>query len=174
MSELLHAWSLAPAAIGTCCVAADRARGRRAELAASAVMLLAMLDAAGGQPVLPPVLWTALLLAAAMGLAVIRRPRSARSRLGGSRRASVMHLHTTIGLVLMAALVLGMPSADVDGAHVHGGVGVGAFVVGLAAASGAYLAASALLALRAHPWRDRAQLGAMGASAALMALATIV
>ena len=103
MSETLHLWAVAPAAIGTCCLAADRARVRPPEVVAAAVMLLAMLDAAVFG-VVAPVYWTALLLAAAVGLAIWRRPRQRRV----PRVPALMTLHTTLGMVVMAGLQIAM------------------------------------------------------------------
>ena len=175
MPELLHGWALATAAIGTCCLAADRRRARAPELAASVLMLLAMLDASRPAPLLAPVIWAAMLLIAAMALAAVRRSRSdAADRIMRSRGARAMHLHTTLGLVLMAALLLGMPHSGVDGGHAHGGVSAGALLAGLAVVSGGYALVSAIAAAGTRPWRDRAQFGAMGLSILLMSSASIV
>lgn len=182
----LHAWALAPAAVGTCCMAVDRRRARVPELAASVLMLVAMADAASLHAV-APVVWCAILLAAAMGLAAIR---GRRRTLRGDGTATLMQVHGTMGLVVMAGLtvLMGVPLGPVpDGAH-HGGGG-SLVPLGVAVAV-AYAAASVALALRAgrhardpavhargpavHAGRlGRVQLVAMGASVAAMGLALL-
>lgn len=179
MSELLHAWALAPAALGTCCLAADRRRVRAPELAASVLMLLAMLDIAVGR-LLAPVYWAALLLAAAMLLAAARR-RGRRHADAAPAAATGMTLHTTLGLVVMAALVLGM-GASTSGSggtttldHHHGsalGAGAPAGLVLLAAA--AYAAASGVAALRTHGILPRLQYALMGAATGAMGMAALI
>ncbi|WP_022878781.1 hypothetical protein [Microbacterium sp. B19] len=165
MSETLHLWAVAPAAIGTCCLAADRARVRPPEVVASVLMLLAMLDA-GLFGVVPPVYWAAVLLAAAVGLAFWRRPRQRHA----PRVPPLMTAHTATGMALMAGLQMAM-SAHGGGASPHAhGLGLPAFL--LATALG-YAAASAW-AMHHMPARlDRAQIGAMAASVALMAVAAV-
>lgn len=164
MSDTLHLWAVAPAAIGTCCLAADRARVRPPEVVAAAVMLLAMLDAAVFG-VVAPVYWSALLLAAALGLAIWRRPRQRRA----PRVPALMTLHTTLGMVVMAGLQLAMGGHATASGHAHG---LSPAPV-LAAAAVGYGALS-LTAIRRMPARlDRAQIGAMAASVALMAVAAV-
>ncbi|WZH35423.1 MAG: hypothetical protein PIR02_11610 [Microbacterium enclense] len=160
MSEILHAWAVAPAAVGACCLAADRARVRPPEVVASVLMVLAMLDAAAFG-VVPPVYWAALLLTAALGLAVWRRPRQRRI----SRVPVTMTLHTTLGMVVMAGLQVAMGAHTP--AHAHG-VALAPVLVGAAVGYTVFSAA----AMRQMPTRlDRAQIGAMAASVALMAVA---
>ncbi|MBW9111537.1 hypothetical protein [Microbacterium ureisolvens] len=173
MTELLHAWAIAPAAIGACCVAADRGRARWSDAVASALMLIAMLDAAI-TGLVAPVYWAAVLLGSAMALAAWQRPR----RGAGGRAASApgpMAVHTGLGLVAMAALQVGMtpPSAATTAAaaHAHGGAGGGALLAALLLGGAvAYAALSALLVLRSHRPLDRAQLICMGISVLLMAV----
>lgn len=161
MSEILHAWAVAPAAVGACCLAADRTRVRPPEVVASVVMLLAMMDAAVFG-FLAPVSWTVLLLVAALALAVWRRPRQRRT----SGVPALMTLHTALGMVAMAALQLGM-GGHASG-HVHG-LALAPVLVGLTAG---YVALS-LAAIRRMPARlDRAQIAAMAASVVLMAVAS--
>ncbi|MFE1663183.1 hypothetical protein [Microbacterium sp. P02] len=203
MTEILHAWALAPAAIGACCVAADRRRARALELAAAALMMLAMLDAVSAAPVLPVVVWAAALITCAMVLAAARGARRAvpvegasaagsgtrgllpgrvarsgpGSRLGSSRAADgrAMTLHTTLGLVLMAALLLGMGTHAGTGAQGHGhGLSADGFSAMLVVTAVGYAALSGAWAGRAHGWRERTQFAAMGASALLMAGAAVI
>jgi hypothetical protein len=180
VTELLHAWAIAPAAIGACCVAADRGRARWPDAVASALMLFAMLDAAI-TGLVAPVYWAAVLLGSAMALAAWQRPR----RGAGGRAASApgpMAVHTGLGLVAMAALQVGMapPSAAATAttaaaAHAHGGAGGGALLAALLLGGAvAYAALSALLVLRAHRPLDRAQLICMGISVLLMAVGVSV
>ncbi len=162
MSEILHAWAVAPAAVGACCLAADRARVRPPEVVASVLMLLAMLDAAAFG-VIAPVYWTALLLVAAVALAVWRRPRQRRM----PRTPTLMTLHTTVGMVVMGALHLGMGGHTA--AHSHGpalGPVLGAAVLG-------YAALSVAAGRRMRARLDRAQIGAMAASVILMGVAAL-
>ena len=46
----LHLLALAPAAVGLCCLAADRRRARAAEVVAAMLMMMAMVDAAVTKP----------------------------------------------------------------------------------------------------------------------------
>lgn len=170
MTEILHAWALAPAAIGTCCLAADRRRVRAPELAASLLMLLAMLDSAL-ERIIAPVFWAALLLLGAMGLAA-----SGRLRGRATRPAAGMTLHSAIGMVAMAGLLLAMghAGAETSAASVHAhGVSGTTLTVALLAASLVYALGSVLAALRAHGGLDRAQYAAMGASTVVMGIALL-
>lgn len=170
MTEILHAWALAPAAIGTCCLAADRRRVRAPELAASVLMLIAMLDAAVGRLV-APVLWGALLIAAAMGLAGLRSVRRADRPRPAIGRA--MTVHTTVGLIVMAALLLTMAAGPASSpTHAHG-MSAGALSIIVLLGVAAYCAASVIAAVRAHSRLDRAQFVAMGLSTAVMGLGLI-
>ncbi len=170
MAEILHAWALAPAAVGTCCLAAEGRRARMPELAASVLMLLAMMDAARPASLVAPVFWTALLLAAALALAALRGPRRAGSA-GPTSTQSEPTVHTAVGLVVMGALLVGMGHADASaGAHEHGGPALaGVLLVG----GTAYALAAAVAALRAHGLLGRAQHLGMAASTALMSLALL-
>ncbi len=164
MSEILHLWAVAPAAIGTCCLAADRARVRPPEVVASVLMLAAMLDAALFG-LLAPVYWMALLLAAALALAIWRSPRSPRR----TRVPAAMTLHTTLGLIAMAGLPLAMGGHGAGAGHAHG-IALGPLL--LVGALG-YAALSVALMRRMRARLDRAQLGAMGLSVVLMAVALV-
>lgn len=164
MSEILHLWAVAPAAIGTCCLAADRARVRPPEVIASVLMLAAMLDA-GLFGLLAPVYWTALLLGAALALAMWRSPRSRRR----TRVPAAMTMHTTLGLIAMAGLPLAMGGHGTAAGHAHG-IALGPLL--LVGALG-YAALSVALMGRMRARLDRAQLGAMGLSVVLMAVALV-
>ena len=188
MGEILHLGALAPAVIGACCIAADRRRARAPELAASVLMLVAMLDVVLWG-VVAPVLWAAVLIAAAVALAALRG-RAARSRVArkpGAGRTSaalapstVMTVHATLGLVVMAAPVLAMiPDASTPG-PVAGHHGSGASFGLVAAASALLFGLVSVIATRApHGGAarasvlERAQLIAMGASTAAMGVALL-
>jgi len=172
MPEILHAWALAPAAIGTCCLAADRGRVRVPELLASILMLVAMLDAALTHAV-PAVVWATVLIGSAIALAALRSPRRRRARRAPADIG--MLVHTTVGMVAMAALQLSMLHAETatGGGHVHG-VGRGLLDGLLIGGSIAYAVFSAVLAARAHTRLDRAQDVAMGASVCLMAAGLVL
>ena len=162
--ETLHLWAVAPAAIGTCCLAADRARVRPPEVVASVLMLLAMLDA-GLFGLVAPVYWTALLTTAALALAAWRRPRQRRT----PPVPTPMTLHTTLGLVIMAALQLAMGAHGSPTGHTHGVTLVPVLVVAVVGYAGL-----SVLTMHRMPARlDRAQIGAMTASLVLMAVATM-
>jgi hypothetical protein len=175
VAELLHAWAIAPAAIGACCLAADRGRARWPDAAASVLMLVAMLDAALTRLV-APVYWAALLIASAMALAAWQRPRGRNASAAQPRPGTGMAVHTGLGLIAMAALQLGMGhdplAAASAGAHGHEGGGALLLAVLLGGAL-AYAAFSALLLVRAHRPLDRAQLACMGVSVLLMAVASL-
>ncbi|WP_460773468.1 hypothetical protein [Microbacterium sp. GXF7504] len=167
MTEILHLWALAPAAVGACCLAADRRRVRMPELAASTVMLLAMLDMATMRLV-APVFGAAALLTTAMALAAVRSAR----RRGRAHRADAMTLHTGLGIVVMAVLLL-VPHAGTaasGGGHAHGG-DPAALTASVALAALVYAGWSGVAAIRRHPPLDRVQYAAMGASVLAMILA---
>jgi hypothetical protein len=173
VTELLHAWAIAPAALGACCLAADRGRARWPDAAASVLMLVAMLDAAL-TGLVAPVYWAALLIASAMAFAAWRRPRG-RAASSHPRPPAGMAVHTGLGLIAMAALQLAMghdPLAAGASAHGHHGGGASLITLLLGGAL-AYAAFSALLLARAHRPLDRAQLICMGASVVLMAAASL-
>jgi len=178
VTELLHAWAIAPAAIGACCLAADRGRVRWPDAVASALMLAAMLDAVLTRLV-APVYWAAALIAAAMALAALSSPR--RRAASAPTVRSGMTAHTGLGLVAMAALQLGMAHGASTGAltvpagpHAHGGDGGSLIAAGLLAGALAYAVLSAGLLMRSHRALDRVQLTCMGASVLLMATGALV
>ncbi len=170
MSELLHALALGPAAIGTCCLAADRGRVRAPELTASVLMLLSMIDAAFAR-VLAPVFWAAFLLIGAMTLAAIRRQRGNSAE--DVRPLTGMTVHTAIGLVAMAVLLLAMGHTEVTLApHAHG-LDSASLVAALLTGTLGYVAASLVAAVRERERRERTQHLTMATSTLIMALAMI-
>ncbi|MFT4305306.1 MAG: hypothetical protein QM604_00280 [Microbacterium sp.] len=174
MAEILHLWALAPAAVGTCCLAADgrRTRGRIPELAASALMLLAMADAAGPGWI-APVYSAGLLLAAAMTLVALRGARREGHR-RRDRAELAMTAHAAVGLIVMAALLLGMDhAAEASGGHAHGPSAAAVAALFVAGAA-AYALWSGWEAARAHSPLGRLQFGAMGAATLAMGLAGVI
>jgi hypothetical protein len=199
VGEILHLGALAPAAIGACCIAADRRRARAPELAASVLMLVAMLDVVVWG-VIAPVVWAAALVVAAIGLAALRgraarRRSTARVPVPAARvpvpaarvpvpaarvPSSVMTVHATLGLVVMAALVLAMiPDASTASpAATHHSAGAPFEFV--AAASALLFGIVSVVATRARHGDgartsvlERGQLIAMGVSTAAMGIALL-
>ena len=183
----LHLVSLAPAAVGLCCLAADRRRARALELSAAVIMMAAMADTAIGQ-VVSPVWWCAVLLLTAIVLGAVRgrargsvgmpmaaapgRAVTAVAGAGGGFGGAAMAAHAASGLVVMAALLLAMTGTGGAGAPAghHHGTGVVGLGVVAAVLAAAYVAGSIAVAMRSPSRLDRAQYGAMAASVALMAL----
>jgi len=197
MAEILHLTALLPALVSTCCtVGAARTRGAVGVISAI-VMLAAMLDLTGGG-VLPPVAWSALLVASAMGGAAATRIARASGR-------GPMGAHAALGLVVMAGLVILMGAAPGGAGDLaiggHAGHAASGPLAGtIWAGTAAYLAYSGVLvrpraALRADrveagrgsvPWRavhpgadrrrgsrDRLEVAAMAASVVLMSAALL-
>jgi len=178
VTELLHAWAIAPAAIGACCLAADRGRARWPDAVASALMLVAMLDAVLTRFV-APVYWAAALIGAAMALAAATSPRRRSPSAPGPR--SGMGVHTALGLVAMAALQLGMAHGAAATTpvvpattHAHGGPGGPLLAAAMLVGAIAYAVLSAALLTRSHRALDRVQLACMGASVLLMAAGALI
>jgi len=186
MGEVLHLWALAPATVGACCVAADRGRARVPEFAAAALMLIAMADIGTGAGLIAPVLWALLLVVGAMALAALRgarrRPVAAERMPHPSRAMTVM---TALGLVVMAVLMIAMgvhPSSaalGLGGGHDHsafgawrGGGELGPVAALTMAVAAAYVAVSAVAAVRSSLRLDRVQYASMATATAMMALAS--
>ncbi|MEI3845511.1 MULTISPECIES: hypothetical protein [unclassified Microbacterium] len=137
MSTLLHAGALVLAAIAAGALCVGGRRTRPAEAAAGVAMLVGMTDAMTVS-VLPAALWSAVLLAAAIGLAVRHRwtaavpvspapvspvpvslapaepggnraPISGRASAAAGSRSSIGP-HLALGLVATATLILLMPA----------------------------------------------------------------
>ncbi|MBA8815505.1 hypothetical protein FHX48_000557 [Microbacterium halimionae] len=152
------------------------------ELIASVLMALAMLDAAFTHR-LAPVYWTALLIAGAIGIAALRTSRRARKQ----PRVEMLSfagsgIHTTLGMIVMAALMLGMShgaaaattTALTSAAVHHHGLGAGSMTVALVGGAAVYSAVSFVLAARQRGWLVRAEYATMGATTSLMAVALII
>ncbi|MFD3448488.1 hypothetical protein ACFDTO_28220 [Microbacteriaceae bacterium 4G12] len=189
MAEILHLGALLPAAVSACCtVGAARSRGALGVISAI-VMLAAMIDLTGGG-LLSPLVWSALLVASAVGGALATRVAPIAVRDG-------MRTHGALGLVVMAGLVVLMagvgpagvvpPGAAPAGAHAaHAAFSAGPLAGTVWAGTAAYLVFSCALLRRpaaapvhdrsavARGWRrDRIEVAGMAASVALMAAALL-
>ncbi|RWZ59278.1 hypothetical protein ELQ92_13545 [Labedella populi] len=112
MTELLHVAALLPATLGVCCTAARRRA--TPELVAAIVMLVVMADLALGVVSVPPITWTAVLVATALSVVWSSRRREDRSPVGrdapGTGRgpavaavAPITGRHTARGMSVMTA-----------------------------------------------------------------------
>ncbi|MEV8267527.1 hypothetical protein [Microbacterium sp. NPDC076911] len=178
MGEIFHVGALVPAAIGTCCIAADRRWVRAPELLASLIMLTAMLDVMFWS-LIAPVFWSAALIAFALLMVAARGlGRGARSEPGSAR---MMGAHSALGMVVMAVIVMAMAPAgsSVDlpaGGHQHASTAV-SFLIFCVAVSVGYGAWSLASAMRPHGRFSRLaklEIGAMGVSTAVMGAALIL
>lgn len=182
MVEALHLGALLPAAVGVSCTAGGR-RGA-GDLLAAIVMLVAMVDVATGAALLTPLTWSAVLVVVAMLSALrLRIARQPASEAGERtpRRHTGMVLHTSTGLLVMAAMLVAMAG---HGAHAalgissqgqhHAGMSGGVFGLILVAAVAAYLAFTSRLAVitvREHRTLATVELVSMALSVATMGVA---
>ncbi|PSL37246.1 hypothetical protein CLV49_0853 [Labedella gwakjiensis] len=192
VTDLLHVAALLPATLGVCCTAGRRRIG--AELWAAIVMLVVMVDLALGVVSVPPVVWTAVLVATALGVVALggrsgedtHPERTGQGSGSARRRSNGMVALVAVGSLVMAGLAALM-AASVGGAVGHtstAGVGTGhhaaTSLTGLLPS--VVLMASAVFTIvvmgvavqAARERRSRleiAELGSMAASVALMALA---
>lgn len=191
MTELLHVAALLPATLGVCCTAGRRRIG--AELGAAIVMLVAMVDLALGVVSVPPVVWTAVLVATSLVVVGLGRrtregahpARTDRGPGSAGGRSNGMVAFAAVGSLVMAGLAALM-AAPVGG--MAAGAGLGAATAHHAAnspagllpsvvlvASAAFAIVVVVVAVRAaYERRSRleiAELGSMAASVVLMALA---
>jgi len=190
MTEVLHLGALLPAAVGACCTVGGR-RGV-VELGSSLVMLAAMLDLASGVGLVVPLLWAAaLVILAVVSAGRLRFGHPASAGAGGpgsivarSRHRSAMVVHTSGGLLIMAALVCAMASHPASGVHaetsmstsMHHAGGISAASMLLALAIAGYVALSVRLALGALRRRRRlvaVELSSMAVSVMAMGFAVV-
>ncbi|HWH25053.1 MAG TPA: hypothetical protein VNT53_00200 [Pseudolysinimonas sp.] len=155
MLDALHAWAVVPAAVGACCMAADRGRTRGPEIVSSVFMVLGMMDMLRAIPALVPVAWTAILVVVGICLAVLSRLRTPRTS---------MTMHAALGSIVMGALLLmARPEMALEGdaAHHDGGSASLAFAFHLGAA--VFVVGSFVLsARRGERLFARIQYGTMG------------
>lgn len=187
MTDVLHLGALLPAALGACCTVG----GRRGviDLGSALVMLAAMLDLASGAGIVHPLLWAIALVVLALVSAVrlrVVRP----SALGGDaashpfaiRHRAAMVVHTSGGLLIMAALMCVMAGHRQNETYAQNGMQMSVHHAGgmslagvlITAAIAGYLALSARLAVDASRDRRRlvtVELGSMATSIIAMGLA---
>ncbi|WP_029150927.1 hypothetical protein [Microbacterium indicum] len=168
MGAALHLAALLPASVGVCCLAAaPGARARAAEVIASIVMVAAMTDVALGGGVVPAVLWAIALVICSLALAV--GARLARRERGAA--ACGTWIHTAVGGLVSAPLILVMGTATTTTTGHHHGLGA----AGLLIPALGYITWSVLLALRrGSRLRLRLLHATMGLSTAMMAAAMLV
>ncbi|HAM25963.1 MAG TPA: hypothetical protein DCP11_04460 [Microbacteriaceae bacterium] len=168
--ELLHSAAIVPAVVAACCAAGAR-RHLLGSVLPSLLMILSMLDLASGSGVLWPIAWVALLLAVSpVPVAMARRGGMPIGRMSPPEMA----LHTSIGLVVMAALTAFGGSKPMEQAGHHTMPPVLMAVVGIVV--GVYLVFTVVLAgsLSRAPRRSallEVEVAGMGVSIALMAIA---
>ncbi len=171
-SVTFHLLALAPAAIGLCCLAADRRRARAIELGAGVLMMLAMADAAI-TAIVPAVFWVVALLGGAMALAAARGRARVRVAVGDMTGGAAMAVHSAAGMVVMATLMLAMTGgAPAPAASAHHHTAAPTLAVAALVVASAYLVASVVLAARTHGGLARVQYVAMAGSVGLMSLSS--
>ncbi|OII38774.1 hypothetical protein [Plantibacter sp. MMLR14_011] len=187
MSEVLHLGALVPAAVGACCTVGGR-RGPL-DLVAAIVMLAAMLDLATGAGMLHPLLWAVVLIVLAVASAVRLRsvaglpaPVDDAVALAVKRHRAAMTVHTSGGLVIMAALMCTMAGHAAGSVYTGSGMhptghqnGMGALpAVLIAAGMAVFTALSTRIAVEAARRRERVvviEVVSMTVSVVAMALA---
>ncbi|MCK2035997.1 hypothetical protein KZC51_07590 [Microbacterium sp. SSW1-49] len=182
MSDLLHVFALAAALVGVGSLALMRRGVGHAEIAAAALMVIGMADAMT-LALLPPIVWFAVMLPAALALAArCRSPRASRAPAGAESAALTGHL--ALGLVSTAALILLMTTMTPDAvtapdavpppdAHVHGGGAMMPQLMAGAFGLGAILLGA--IALRTErSWVHRLHHATMAASTVAMSAIVIL
>lgn len=189
MTDVLHLGALFPAAVGACCTVGGR-RGA-VELGSALIMLAAMLDLASGAGIVHPLVWALVLVALAIVSAVrLRAGRRASGSAGAPaegrlRHRTAMVVHTSGGLLIMAALVCAMAghaasrmyadSGMHPSAHHGSGISLGSLLIAVAIAG--YVALSARLAVAAAARGGRlvaVELGSMALSVVAMGVAAVL
>lgn len=169
-SVTFHLLALAPAAVGLCCLVADRRRARAIELGAAVLVMLAMADAAV-TAIVPTVFWVVALVGGAMALAVVRGRARVRDATGDMTGRVSMAVHSAAGMVVMATLMLAMNGGgSVPPPQAHHHTAAPTLAAAAIVVASAYLVASVVLAARAHGGLARAQYVAMAGSVVLMSL----
>lgn len=169
MSELLHVFALASALVGAGSLLLIRRGVGLPELAAAALMFVGMADAMT-LSLVPPVVWFAVMLPAALALAA--RCRSRRNA-GAGAGSATLPAHLALDLLSTAALILLMttmtpPTAEAATlSHAHGGGAMMPQMMGIVLGLGAILLAG--VALRSeHSWERRLHHTTMAASTVAM------
>jgi hypothetical protein len=168
MADVLHLGTLVLAAVGVCALAGSPSRSAAPELLAALLMLLGMADAMT-LSLLPPVAWFALMLAAALALAAVRR---ASATSAARRGPGPLSAHLALGLVATGVLVLLMPTMAPTplapaGSHAHAAAAALPQLLSAAVCGGTIILA--VIALRARPtWSHRVHHITMAASTVAM------
>ncbi len=182
VSELLHVFALATALVGAgSLILIPRGVGLP-EVAAGALMFIGMADAMT-LSLLPPVVWFAVMLPAALALAArCRSPRGSEASAGAG--SAVLTGHLALGLVSTAALILLMTTMVPDAvsapgavaapdAHAHGGGALMPQVMASAFGLGAILLGA--IALRTErSWGHRLHHATMASSTIAMSAIVIL
>ncbi|TQL87037.1 hypothetical protein FB560_2704 [Microbacterium saperdae] len=176
LSEVLHVFALAAALVGAGSLTLIRRGVGLPEVAAAALMFIGMADAMT-LALLPPIMWFAVMLPAALALAArCRSSRGGEAAAGG--RSSVLTGHLALGLVSTAALILLMTtmtpgSVAAPAGHAHGGSAMMPQMMGGAFGIGALLLGA--IALRAErSWAHRLHHVTMAASTVAMSAIVIL
>ncbi|KJL29383.1 hypothetical protein [Microbacterium oxydans] len=168
MTDVLHLGTLLLAAVGVCALAGSPSRSAAPELLAALLMLFGMADTMT-LSLLPPVVWFALMLVAALALAAVRRASTTSSAPSGPAPLSA---HLALGLVATGVLVLLMPTMGptplvAAGSHAHAAAAALPQLLSAAVCAGTVVLA--VIALRARPsWSHRLHHIAMAASTVAM------
>lgn len=189
MVEALHLGTVGLAAVGACCTAAAKSRGKTLNMITALIMFLAMADTALHLSPIPGAGWAAIMLVAALGSAFAsRRGQGGSDARAGSRFAedavsrNRMSMHRNIGLILTGAFLIVMDTHPMASGHMldsshfaHDGHAADALVLVLSAGAALFAAASGWMALRRHgsPRSNRIEAAAMGLSMVIMSLTGI-
>lgn len=161
---MIDALVLLPAGVCVGCAARGVRPGRVRSTLAAVLMLLAMFDTGIGPGLLAAPVWAAALLVAGVALAA-----AGRSAAAGASPHQANGAHGAVGLVLMGALILGMPMGTMDMPGMPA-VGPSPFAALMLVGTLAFAIASAVLMIRERSVPRRLESGAMALSVALMAL----
>lgn len=156
---MIDALVLLPAGVCVGCAARGVRPGRARGTLAAVLMLLAMLDTGVGPGLVPAPVWAAVMLVTGVALAAAGRATTVRPAHGA---------HSAVGMVLMGALIIGMPK----GTPMAGMAGMSAspFAVLMVIGTLAFAIASAVVVAREQALPRRLESGAMAVSVTLMAL----
>ncbi|MGN7798995.1 hypothetical protein [Leifsonia sp. 22587] len=171
MIEALHLGSMLPATLGACCVAGTADRRSPLTWFGMLAMLAAMADTMLlPRPLVPAIVWAALLLATGVATALAQRLRPRAE--SAEHPARTMAVHRALQAILMAGLIVAAgghhAATAVGDAHAGHGVPV---IAALAAAALAFAVVSVAVAARRRlPLLPRAEAALGGAAVALMAV----
>ncbi|MBH0116675.1 hypothetical protein I6E52_07425 [Salinibacterium sp. NG253] len=151
---------------------------------AAIVMLAAMLDVSLSWGLLHPLVWVMALLVSGMLVGFGARPNSRSARSAGTaagadaaHRSGMMALHSALGLVLMAGMIMAMSSGGVDASesHHHGVAFLPPLLGGMAGyvIFTVWFERSLRLTQRSPGLLARVEVLSMGGAAGLMALALL-